>query len=1153
MKTKIFSLLLAITTSLGMMYAKEITVGDFVYGTIDNTTVKVRRCARQLTVVNIPSSIEYESNTYSVVKIDGSAFQNDTGIVSTTIPSSVTVIGSYAFDGCTKMQSITIEALTPPTISGNSFSSCPATFYVPCSALSAYMAANNWSKIASQIDVIRDIDPIIMGPYDLGIVIVPICSCDEKVLQAVANYGCHFVQWSDGNKDNPRAFVNTSDITYTPEFVADRIIVMGDVNSDTIIVTTVYDDITANDIINLQEYAFSGASITVLSFHVVHWGWEAEITVTKGDEISHHMIHILKYIHYSVVRATITGENKETKASNFELSGNGRLYNDAHISAYNQALSITDSLGYTGYKLGKNGQHLAILLNNESFAKGDILNIYTTQNTNFDQYYAETDSCLHVYANAGGTPVAKIKEHEKPGLHSVVLGEAIDGKKAVYLYRTKNDMNPYVAYMEVIRTLQYEYNVKCDPQAGYAVRPNGYTDYLGKTTIEVVPNYGYHFTQWSDGITDNPRQVELFSDTTFMAEFARNEYTITTVSATPQWGFTAGDTTALYLDSVTISAKPNYGYHFAGWTDEIDGIEPTEPIEVFPVISVSEAYNIASGLKNGERTTTKYTVAGFIVGEFTSAARSYYMADSPSEDGQFVIYRVNSTANVGDFVYVTAWLYNYNGIYETYSGGELSYIGPESHDPEIPVYADTATLRCVQVVSDTTYTAIFAKNLYKISKQSDSVMGYIKGLIFAEYLDTVEISAVSNHGYHFVQWSDGVTDNPRTFVLTQDTTFTAVFAQTFSGQCGNELYWSFNGDTLTFTGSGNMFKYGQDDLPWSLFASQTKYIDFSLAMTSISPFAFGEMVELRKVNLPSTLTVIGENAFADCTAMKTLTIPNSVGQLGSQAFYGCSGLDTLVVGSGITAITNQFRSCSGLRFLQLSQNIQSIDYGAFFEARQLTYIVCYAKQPPLAYPDEGELLRSFYNTHAAVLIPCDNFDTYKHDALWGSFDLQCQSSSEASASTSEVTVVPGDADATFTWPTEASADTYTLEITKNGEVFCTLTFNSQGQLLGIAFAPSRNGNIHHAHQAVLNSNGMSFQVTGLDYASQYRFSFETKNADAQTLFAYMGAFNTNGADAPQGIEDIRTNDTECTKYLINGQIFILRGEKTYTITGQEVK
>jgi hypothetical protein len=40
---------------------------------------------------------------------------------------------------------------------------------------------------------------------------------------------------------------------------------------------------------------------------------------------------------------------------------------------------------------------------------------------------------------------------------------------------------------------------------------------------------------------------------------------------------------------------------------------------------------------------------------------------------------------------------------------------------------------------------------------------------------TVVITATANYGYHFTQWNDGNTQNPRTITLTQDTTFTALF------------------------------------------------------------------------------------------------------------------------------------------------------------------------------------------------------------------------------------------------------------------------------------------------------------------------------------------------------------------------------------------
>ncbi|MEE1254027.1 MAG: leucine-rich repeat protein, partial [Paludibacteraceae bacterium] len=40
-----------------------------------------------------------------------------------------------------------------------------------------------------------------------------------------------------------------------------------------------------------------------------------------------------------------------------------------------------------------------------------------------------------------------------------------------------------------------------------------------------------------------------------------------------------------------------------------------------------------------------------------------------------------------------------------------------------------------------------------------------------------QISAKPNIGYHFIQWSDGVVNNPRSIVLTQDTVLIAEFAE----------------------------------------------------------------------------------------------------------------------------------------------------------------------------------------------------------------------------------------------------------------------------------------------------------------------------------------------------------------------------------------
>ena len=62
--------------------------------------------------VTIPSSVTYNSTTYSVTSIGSGAFENCTGLTSVTIPNSVTWIGSEAFSGCTGLTEVNISDLS---------------------------------------------------------------------------------------------------------------------------------------------------------------------------------------------------------------------------------------------------------------------------------------------------------------------------------------------------------------------------------------------------------------------------------------------------------------------------------------------------------------------------------------------------------------------------------------------------------------------------------------------------------------------------------------------------------------------------------------------------------------------------------------------------------------------------------------------------------------------------------------------------------------------------------------------------------------------------------------------------------------------------------------------------------------------------------
>ena len=136
---------------------------------------------------------------------------------------------------------------------------------------------------------------------------------------------------------------------------------------------------------------------------------------------------------------------------------------------------------------------------------------------------------------------------------------------------------------------------------------------------------------------------------------------------------------------------------------------------------------------------------------------------------------------------------------------------------------------------------------------------------------------------------------------------------------------------------------------------------------------------------------------------------------------------------------------------------------------------------------------------------------------------------------------------TITWPTEDEADTYSIVITKDGEVFCTLTFNSNGQLLNIAFAPGREGNrpAQYAEQA---NNGYRFTVTGLDESTKYAYNLDVNDSLGKTIKSYEGEFTTQSTTALDNTHS-QSPMTNVQKIFRDGQLVIIRDGKTYNAQG----
>ena len=487
---------------------------------------------------------------------------------------------------------------------------------------------------------------------------------------------------------------------------------------------------------------------------------------------------------------------------------------------------------------------------------------------------------------------------------------------------------------------------------------------------------------------------------------------------------------------------------------------------------------------------------------------------------------------------------------------------------------NTDNPRTIVLASDTSFTAEFAKNTYTISTTSaNPEWGTTAGGKSALYLDEVEISATPNYGYHFVQWSDreyicddwwdGVcyyghwgdynTEPTRTIVVERDSVITATFAKNVYTITKNAEHGTISGNSsaeyLDFVTLTAVPDYGYHFTQWSDGLKDNPRI-FRLTQdtTFTAEFAYDRVGQCGK-----DFALV----WSYDPANKVLTIGNA-GEFTENMQFGAEApaeMEELVIGNNVTAIgENAFAGISTLKKVTIGESMKTIYDRAFYNCVNLETIFNYRPTPTNAYSTAFDGVDKF---ECILYVLPNSIDMYKNASVWRDFYYTYAiGAEEATVTTNDVKVEPQDNAATLTWPTSNNAVSYTIEITKDGVVFCRLTFNANGQLTGIAFAPGRDGQ-SMAPAAVMTANGLQFTVTGLDSNTQYGYSLTAKDANEQPIATYSGSFTTTSEGVVTGLDNTPflsgEGREEASKLLRNGEVLILRDGKTYTIQGVEVK
>ena len=141
-----------------------------------------------------------------------------------------------------------------------------------------------------------------------------------------------------------------------------------------------------------------------------------------------------------------------------------------------------------------------------------------------------------------------------------------------------------------------------------------------------------------------------------------------------------------------------------------------------------------------------------------------------------------------------------------------------------------------------------------------------------------------------------------------------------SGQCGDDLYWSFDESTgtLTITGSGDMWDFYTS--PWDDWRESILTVRLPDGLTSIGKRAFEKCNVLTSVLIPDSVTSIGQWAFCWCCQLENLTIPDGVSFIGWYAFNRCAFTEITIPTSVMLIEDGAFSGCESLTAIKVDES-----------------------------------------------------------------------------------------------------------------------------------------------------------------------------------------------------------------------------------------
>ena len=742
MKTRLFTLCIALMATLRLFAGYDFTIDGICYTTLGGDSVEVGKNTNAKGAIIIPETVKTVI-TYRVVGIGDAAFLGCTSLTSVTIPNSVTNIGISAFYGCSSLLSISIPnnvtnidnnafrgctSLTSVTIPNSVMSIGDYAFY-GCTGLTSITIPNRVTYIGEYtFKGCTSLTSVTIGESVSEIGKSAFESCTS--LTSVVWNAIHCVNFIIPDAPFPNSvtsFTFGEKVEHVPAYLCYDMSVLASIT-------------IPNSVTSIGGGAFSGcSSLTsviipngVTNIDGVFYGCSSLTSVTIPNSIT------------SIGESAFEGCSSLTSVTipeSVRSIGNSAFYGCGSLTSVTLPNSVK-SIGYWAFR------------DCSSLTSIEILNPYIS--IGFDAFRG-CSALTDIYVKCGDLNIAK------------------------QYWSDEFQVN-------MIKYKPLPYTVTTIATNGSVSVPQNQCDEM---EVIAIPDYGYHFVQWSDGNTENPRSIELTKDTVFSAEFAPNIYSFSASCNENYGSVQATNGNYEYLTELTISATANEGYHFVQWSDGNTDNPRTIILSQDTSFTAEFAPNIyVITFMNDDSTVISAQQYGYgqmpIAPEFpTKAATAEYTYT-------FAGWIPEIVAVIGDATYKATFNATKNSYSITWLNEDGSLIDQTTVEyGVVPTHADpikentaeyTYTFagwipNVVAVTCDATYRATFNGEVNMYSITTSAINGEVEGAGIYAYGTEIEIKAIPAEGYTFDQWSDSVKDNPRTIIVTSDAEYTALFIQ----------------------------------------------------------------------------------------------------------------------------------------------------------------------------------------------------------------------------------------------------------------------------------------------------------------------------------------------------------------------------------------